>query len=293
MNRVAAVMPPPARQRVRDRIRWTVNWPARVGLVLVTAMLLIAFLGPLFAPHSPTALVGAPFQTSSAKFPLGTDFEGRDVLSRVLFGGRTVVLLALIATSLSYLIGGAIGLTAGYSRSPIDGVLMRTVDLLLAFPPILFLLVLAAGFGANPIALVVGIVLVHIPGVARIVRAATLEVSTRGYVEAAVARGERTSYILTREILPNIWPPIAADAGPRFTVSILLVAAINFLGLGLRPPTADWALMISENSTGLTIQPLAIAIPAAMIATLTVSVNLVADSFARSRGVSRHSLVRR
>ena len=136
------------------------------------------------------------------------------------------------------MIGGAVGLTAGYGRGIVDGALMRSVDLLLAFPPILFLLVLAAGFGGNPVALVIGIVLVHVPGIARIVRAAAQEVSTRGYVEAALARGER-AHILPDEILPNIWQTIAADAGPRFTVSILLVAAINFLGLGLRPPTAD------------------------------------------------------
>lgn len=272
---------------------WTNTWPARVGLFFTFWMLLIAFVGPLFAPHSPTALLGAPFQGSSRAFPLGTDFEGRDVLSRVLYGGHTVVLFALISTSVAYVIGGAVGLTAGYGRGIVDGALMRSVDLLLAFPPILFLLVLAAGFGADPVALVIGIVLVHVPGIARIVRAAAQEVSTRGYVEAALARGERAPYVLLNEILPNIWQTIAADAGPRFTVSILLVAAINFLGLGLRPPTADWALMISENSTGLTIQPLTIAVPAAMIAILTVSVNLVADSFARSRGVSREVLVRR
>jgi peptide/nickel transport system permease protein len=272
---------------------WANTWPARVGLVLALCMLLIAFLGPLFAPHSPTALVGTPFAASSSQFPLGTDFEGRDVLSRVLYGGHTVVLLAFISTTISYVIGGTVGLTAGYSRGIVDGALMRSVDLLLAFPPILFLLVLAAGFGADPVALVIGIVLVHVPGIARIIRAAAQEVSTRGYVEAAVARGERAPYVLAREILPNIWPTIAADAGPRFTVSILLVAAINFLGLGLRPPTADWALMISENSTGLTIQPLTIAVPAAMIAFLTISVNLVADSFARSRGSSQAVLVRR
>ena len=278
---------------MRHALRWPRAWPARIALVVTGGMLVIAFVGPALAPHSPTDLIGAPFSHPTSAFPLGTDFLGRDVLSRVLWGGRTVVLLASIATSVSYVIGGTIGLTAGNSRGIVDGALMRTVDLLLAFPPILLLLLLATGFGADPTALVVGIVLVHVPGIARVVRAAAQEVSTRGYVEAAVARGERVPGILLREILPNIWPTVTADAGPRFTVSILLVAAINFLGLGLRPPTADWALMISENSTGLTIQPLTILVPAAMIAILTISVNLVADSFARSRGVSREVLVRR
>jgi peptide/nickel transport system permease protein len=280
--------------RVRlSRPRLRLSWAARVGLIGTVIVLCIAFFGPLFAPHSPTALVGAPYSPSNSQFPLGTDFLGRDVLSRVLYGGRTVVLLAGIATVAGYIAGASIGLAAGASRGIVDGALMRSVDLLLAFPPILLLLVLAAGFGADPVALVIGIVLIHVPGVARIVRAAAQEQSTRGYVEAAVARGERQLHVLFREILPNIWPTITADAGPRFTVSILLVAAINFLGLGLRPPTADWALMISENDTGLTIQPLSILVPALMIALLTISVNLLADSFARGRGVSRSALVRR
>jgi peptide/nickel transport system permease protein len=278
---------------MRKAFGWADSWSARIGLVGVSCMLLIAFLGPFIAPHSPTALLGAPFSGPSRRFPLGTDFLGRDVLSRVLWGGRTVVLLAGLATIIGYLVGASIGLMAGYGGSAADAILMRVMDVLLAFPPILLLLVLAAGFGANPVALIAGIALIHIPGIARIIRAATQDTSVRGYVEVATARGERTAGIMYREILPNIWPSVAADAGPRFTVSILLVAAINFLGLGIRPPTADWALMISENRIGLTIQPLTIAVPAAMIAVLTISVNLVADAFARSRGVSRGILVRR
>lgn len=273
--------------------RWADTWPARIGLIGASCLLLIAFLGPFAAPHSPTALLGAPFSGPTSRFPLGTDFLGRDVLSRVLWGGRTVVVLAGLATIVGYLGGASIGLIAGHMRGGTDAALMRAMDVLLAFPPILLLLVLAAGFGANPVALVAGIALIHIPGIARIIRAATQDASVRGYVEAAAARGERTAAVLYREILPNIWPTLAADAGPRFTVSILLVAAINFLGLGIRPPTADWALMISENRVALTIQPLTIAVPAVMIAVLTISVNLVADAFARSRGVSRGILVRR
>jgi peptide/nickel transport system permease protein len=160
------------------------------------------------------------------------------------------------------------------------------MDVFLAFPPIIFLLLLATGFGNSAVALVIGIAIVHMPGVARIVRAAALEVSVRGYVEAAVARGDRVRTILRREILPNIAGPLIADAGPRFTVSILLVAAVNFLGLGIAPPTADWALMISENREGITIKPLAVLIPALMIGILTVSLNTLADGFAASLGTS-------
>ena len=177
------------------------------------------------------------------------------MLSRVLYGGRSLIVLAGLATLIAYVIGGAIGLTSGYRRSMFDAVSMRVMDVLLAFPPILLLLVIATGAGANPVALVAGIVLVQVPGIARIIRTATANVSVRGYVEAAVARGEATPKILLKEILPNLWGIIVADGGPRLTVSILLVAAINYLGLGVRPPAADWALMISENQSGLTFQP--------------------------------------
>lgn len=262
------------------------SWSARIGLGLGIAVVLIAIVGPAFAPHPPAALVGPPLHSPNAQYPLGTDFLGRDVLSRVLWGGRSVIGLALAATVLGYLVGIPIGLLAGTSRSLMDPVLMRAMDILLAFPPIILLLVLATGAGPSPSVLVLGVALTHIPGIARIVRAATLEASVRGYVEAAVARGERRSFVLGREILPNIALPVLADAGVRLTGSILLVASVNFLGLGLQPPAADWALMISENRGGLTIQPWASVVPIVLIATLTISANLVADSVARGLGRS-------
>src|SRR5262249_34075420 len=212
-----------------------------------------AFIGPYFAPYSPSAEPGIPYQTPTGSFWLGTDYLGEDVFSRVLSGGRAVILYGAAATILAYLVGGTIGLLAGFTRSRVDSLLMRAMDVLLAFPPILFLLVVATGAGSNIVALVIAIAVIHVPSIARILRSATLEVAVRGYVEAAAARGDRTHVILRREILPNLWGPIVADGGPRFTVSILLVAAVNFLGLGVSPPTADWALMISENRAGITI----------------------------------------
>jgi peptide/nickel transport system permease protein len=153
-------------------------------------------------------------------------------------------------------------------------------------PPLLFLLVLATGAGRSIPVLVLGVATVHVPSIARIVRAATQEVSTHGYVEAAVARGERVGAILRREILPNVLGTVLADAGIRLTASILILASVNFLGLGLQPPRADWALMIAENRGGITLQPWAVAAPALLIAFLTISVNLVADAVARSLGTS-------
>jgi ABC-type dipeptide/oligopeptide/nickel transport system permease subunit len=275
-----------ARLDLRRALRFEQTWPARIALALLCAILALALFGPFFAPHSPSELVGAAFSHPSGQFPLGTDYLGEDILSRVLWGGRSVIAFAALATGLAYLVGAAIGLVAGFRRGLLDSVLMRTMDVLLAFPPILFLLLLATGAGPSVTALVLGIAIVQVPSIARIIRTATLEVAHRQYVEAALARGDSTFTILRREILPNISGPITADAGPRFTISILLVAAVNFLGLGLAPPAADWAIMISENRTAITIQPWAVLAPALLIAALTVSLNVVADAVARSRGRS-------
>ena len=268
------------------RLRFTRTGYGKAGLAGSLFLLALIAIGPFFAPHDPAGIVGIPLQRPSGAFLLGTDGLGRDVLSRVLWGGRSIVGLAALATALAYAIGGAIGLLAGYTRSIVDPLLMRAMDVLLAVPPLLFLLVLATGAGRSIPVLVLGIATVHVPSIARIVRAATQEVSTRGYVEAAVTRGEHTPAILGREILPNVLGTMLADAGIRLTASILLLASVNFLGLGLQPPAADWALMISENRGGISLQPWAVAAPALLIAFLTISVNLVADAVARSLGTS-------
>jgi len=272
--------------KVERRLAFTRAWSVRIGLTVLAFVLGVAFIGPYFAPYSPSALPGIPYSTPSRTFWLGNDYLGEDVFSRVLSGGRTVIVYGAVATLLAYAVGGTIGLVAGYTRSRLDDLLMRSMDVLLAFPPILFLLVIATGAGANIWALVIAIAVIHVPSIARILRAAALEVSVRGYVEAAIARGDRTHVILRREILPNIWGTIVADGGPRFTVSILLVAAVNFLGLGLSPPAADWAMMISENRSGITINLWAVVAPALMIGALTVSINVVADAIAGRLGKS-------
>ncbi len=190
------------------------------------------------------------------------------------------------ATILAYVLGLSIGLTAGYRRSFIDPLLMRTVDVMLCFPPLLFLLVLIAGAGSSVAVMIIGVALVQAPQISRIVRTATLEVSVAGYVEAAVARGERAPSVIVREVLPNILGPVLVDVGLRFTYSILIIASVNFLGLGLQPPNSDWALMIGENRSYLAVNALAVLAPAAMIAILTIGVNLTGDAVARSLGRS-------
>jgi peptide/nickel transport system permease protein len=272
-------------RRVR---RFPGSWSERIAACALVIIGVAVIFGPILAPYGPDVLVGIPYSPPSATFLLGTDDLGRDVLSRVLNGGQSLVLVALFATALAYVFGATIGLIAGYVRSMVDPILMRIVDLFIAFPPILFLLVLASGAGHSLVGLTLGIAIVQFPGVARIVRSASLEVSVRGYVEAAAARGESARHIVYREILPNIRATVIADAGTRFTISILLIAALSFLGFGQRPPAPDWASMISENQNGLALNLWAALVPALIIAAVTISVNILADGVVRrGRGASR------
>ena len=266
----------------RRNVRWTLF--ERISLAILSALIFVVIFGPLLAPDNPYATVGIPYSSPSHHLWLGTDDIGRDVLSRMLYGGQSVLLLALTATAAAYVVGGIIGLVAGFTRSLADPVLMRIMDIILAFPPILFLLVLATDAGHSLVALGIGVALVHVPGISRIIRTASLEVSVRGFVESAIARGEPIRRILALDIVPNIRRVIVADAGPRFTVSILLVAGVSFLGLGQRPPAANWALMINENRDGLFLNPWASIGPALVIALLTISVNVLADGLVRRQG---------
>ena len=271
---------------MKGRLRFARSFSGALGLTIVFVVVFVAVFGNYFAPHDPTAPVGVPLAGPSGDAWLGTDVLGRDVFSRLLYGGRSVITLAALATGLGYLIGMSVGLIAGFSRSRVDPVLMRSVDVMLAFPPLLFLLVLISGAGTGVQVLVIGVALIQAPGISRIVRTATLEVSTRGYVEAAIARGERSYAVIVREVLPNIMAPVLVDSGLRFTYSILIIASVNFLGLGLQPPASDWALMISDNRQYIAIQAWAVLAPAAMIALLTIGINLTGDAIARSLGRS-------
>ena len=253
-----------------------------IGLTLLTFVVGVAVLGPLFAAHGLATSIGAPGQLPSSAAPLGTDYLGRDVLSRLLDGGWSVIWIGTAATAAAYLGGVAVGLVAGYRQGLIDPVLMRGIDILLSFPALLLLLLLVGGLGSHIGVLILGVMLVQMPGIARVMRTATLEASTRGYVEAAFARGEGMWWILRREILPNILPVLLADFGVRFGYSIILVASVNYLGLGLAPPAADWGLMISENREFISINLWSVLAPAIMLALLTISVNLVADGYIQS-----------
>jgi len=267
-----------------SRFRFATTPAGMCGVALLAFVLLVALVGPYFAGHPPAETIGLPFAGPGDAAPLGTDGLGRDALARTLWGGRSVLEYAGLATLIAYLAGAAIGLVAGYVQGPIDGLLMRAVDVLVSVPALLFILVLVTGAGASNGTLVAAVAIVQAPLIARVVRSATLEQSVRAFVEAALARGERASAIIVREIVPNIVPSVMADAGLRLTYSIILVASVNFFGLGLQPPAADWALMISENRDGFDLNPWVIVAPATMIALLTIAVNLIGDALARSLG---------
>ncbi len=262
------------------------DWGMRIGVLLFALVVFIAVFGGQLSSQSPYATVGIPGAAPGGGHLLGLDFEGRDVLARVLHGGVSTLALAASATVLVYALGISFGLLAGYSRSVIDPLLMRTVDVILSIPSLLLMLLFVTGLGGGRPVMVVAAAVVLFPGAARIVRSATLEVSTRGFVEAAVARGESTLATLWREVLPNIVPPIAADMGLRFSWSIILISSVNFLGLGIRPPEPDWGLLISENLVILPSNPLAVVAPAAMIGLMIIGVNLICDGIIRalSRG---------
>ena len=244
--------------------------------------LAIAVFGPFFAPHTISEPIGGNWSAPAAGAPLGTDFLGRDVLSRVLHGGRTVVVLPLIATAISVTFGAIVGIVAGSVRNRMDGVLMRSMDTILAVPAILIILVLVTGFGGGTVVLVVAVVLISGPFTARLARSVAIDVSRSGYVESAVGRGEKTASVLSREILPNVAGPLLAEAGLVFSSSIFLVAFASFLGFGAQPPSADWALMVAENNPGITFNPWPVLVPALLIVGLTISTNLLADKVARS-----------
>ena len=278
---------PPLARRLRGSLIVRGSLSSRsgtVGVVLFALLLGLVLIGPFFKPYSPTAPLGLPFDHPSGSHLLGLDSLGRDVLSRFLVGGRVLLGVAFLATLLAYVVGIVVGMAAAYRRGGVDLVTVGIVDLFISFPPIVFVLLLVAGAGRGLVIVTLAIAAVHAPRVVRIVRAVTFDVATREFVEAAVARGESFASILRRDILPNILTPVLADFGIRLSGSVILFASLSYLGLGQSPPASDWGLMISENQARLLVQKWVIVAPAVAIALLTVSVNLAADSIARSVG---------
>jgi len=259
-----------------------------IGLALVLLNVLLALLAPLLAPYSPIhndAL--AAIQNPSPAHLLGTDQLGRDILSRVLFGGRYAIAMSLTATVLAVGVGTLIGCWVAFHGGWLDEIIMRVVDAILSVPSILALLVVVSVMGAGAPIIILASAIVYGPAVIRVVRAAALSVVSLDYVTAARARGERIWAIIVREILPNILDIVMVEFAMRASWIVLLVSALSFLGFGANPPTPDWGLMVSENRTLMAVVPWATGAPIIALASLIVGLNLAADGLAKLRGVDR------
>jgi peptide/nickel transport system permease protein len=258
------------------------------GLALAGLVVLVAVAGPFVAPHSPEALVTLSYGKPSAQFPLGGDFLGRDVLSRVLAGGWLLLLMAVTATAIGIGAGAAAGVSAAYLRGRTDGLIMRTVDVILAFPQLVFALLLLSILGPRLWLIVLAVGLTHAPAVARVLRSATLDISEREFVKVAELQGMRPAAVMAKEILPSLSTPLMVEAGLRLTYSIIIMSGLAFLGFGQPPPAPNWGTMINENRTGLALNPWAVIVPAALIALLTIGTNLFTDAIGRAAlGVDR------
>ena len=251
----------------------------KVGLALVIFWLLIALVGPMLAPYPIGAFVAYDvFDGQSAAHWLGSDYLGRDVLSRLLSGARYTVGLAAAAALLASSTGTALALTAAVGGAKVDEPLSRFMDMLISIPSKIFSLVLVAAFGSSLGLLLLIAAFTYVPGNYRIARALAVNLAQMDYVQVAKVRGEGRFHIAIAEILPNMIHPLLADFGLRFVFIVLLLSGLSFLGLGVQPPDADLGSLVRENISGLGEGALAILAPAVAIATLTVGVNLLIDA---------------
>jgi len=263
-------------------------WRTRLGLILVGALVLLAIIGPYLAPYGPSTPVGVPNATPGGKAVLGTDYLGQDVLSRFLYGGRSILATAFIATAAGLIIGVAIGLIAAYARNALDDILMRVMDVILAFPQIMLALVAVAVVGPHNWVIVLAIALTTVPRAARVARGAALPVVERDFIACSEAMGVPRSRILFGELLPNTLGPLMVEASLRMTYSIGVIAALSFLGLSPNPNSPNWGTMIQQNQLDLPVQPWGAAMPIIAIALLTMGTGLIGDGIARTAaGIDR------
>ena len=252
---------------------------ARIGMAIVLINIAAAILAPVIAPHGESQVVGDVWLPMSRDFPLGTDQLGRDLLTRLIYGARNTIALAFLITALSFLMGSICGFLAATIGKWTDQVLSRLVDILMAFPTLIFALMVLSVVGTSITALVVVIALLDSTRVFRLSRAVAMDIGVLEFVEAARLRGEGTWWVMTQEILPNALPPLVAEFGLRFCFVFLCRAALSFLGLGIQPPAADWGGMVRENAGAITFGIFTPLWPAGAIAFLTVGVNLIVDWF--------------
>ncbi len=264
-------------------------WRSRIGAFFVLILVVVAVIGPYVAPHGPSDFVGVPFSPpGGAAGILGTDYLGQDVLSRFLYGGRGILVMAFVSTAIGLIFGVAIGLVAAYARNALDDVLMRAMDVIMAFPQIMLALVAVSLVGAQTWVIIAAIALTTAPRVARVARGAAQPVVERDFVAATESMGLSRVRILTGELLPNILGPMMVEASLRLTYSIGVIAALAFLGLSPDPNGANWGTMIKQNQSALSSQPWGALTPIIAIALLTMGTGLFGDGIARTAaGIDR------
>ena len=278
-----AVPPPPRRNDSKLTIAWRelkrAPLSAQIGLVIIMTYLFVAAFAPVIAPYGESEIIGAQFLTAEDAPPFGTDHLGRDMFTRLIYGARNTVGIALVTTLFAFLLGGTCGIMAATLGGWMDQLLSRTVDVLMAIPALIFAMLLLTIFGTSVINLILIIGVLDATRVFRIARAVSLNVVVMDFIESARLRGEGLPWITMREVLPNIMPPLVAEFGLRFCFVFLTISALSFLGLGIQPPTADWGSMVRDTSTLITYGELVPLLPAAAIAILTIGVNFVVDWF--------------
>lgn len=250
---------------------------AWVGIVIIAINLIGALFAPWLAPHTETEQVGDIWLLPSMHTPLGTDSLGRDMLSRILYGARTTISIALVITLGAFVIGIITGFAAAIYGRWIDVVLSRIVDTVMSIPVLIFALMVLSVMGTSVPVLVMTIALLDATRVFRLARLVAQAIVCQEYVEAARLRGEGMIWVLRKEILPNAIPPLLAEFGMRFCFTFLFIAGLSFLGLGIQPPYADWGSMVRDNAQAINFGQFAPLYPAAAIALLTIGVNLVVD----------------
>lgn len=255
----------------------TAPWSARIGIFMVLVTLFAAIFAPAIAPFGETEIAGDVWLPSDATYYLGTDSLGRDLFSRLVYGARNTITIAFLITAISFVFGISWGFLAATVGGWLDQLLSRLIDIIMAFPTLIFALMILSVVGTSIPALIIVIALLDSTRVFRLSRAVAMDIEVMEYVEAARLRGEGIWWIMRHEILPNAMPPLVAEFGLRFCFVFLFIAALSFLGLGLQPPTADWGGMVRENAGAITFGIFTPLWPAAAIAFLTVGVNLIVD----------------
>jgi len=270
----------PALRKLGYRVNLiTGSAPALVGAGLVGFWVLVAIFAPLLAPYDPNAndymALANPYP--SAEHWLGTDNQGRDLLSRIIWGARRVLIVAPIAVLVAYAVGCLMGLVAGYYGGWVDAALSRVADIILSFPVLILYLILIANFGASAANIVLAVTVTAAPQIMRIVRGLTLDIRSQDYVAAAKTRGESALYIMFVEILPNVRGPLIVDACLRMGYTTIAIGVLGFLGLGLPPPDPDWGGMVKDTYSMMSVYPHMSLFPAAAISSLVIGFNMLAD----------------